>query len=94
MWRGGSYGSEPLSAEVPLSSEHEVEAGGRLPDPASVRALPRSLSSSWAPGRVKESSTMMLNGALDAKRAPVTLCPGQGCQEEGGTTLQGRPWHW
>jgi len=42
--RGSSYGSEPNSTEVSVSSQPEAGAGGPLPDPASGRAFLRSLS--------------------------------------------------
>lgn len=90
--RGRSYGSQPNSTEVPLSSSQEMGVVGSCQTWLLSEPFSASSTLAWCPsqawGRPKESSIMALNGGPDGKKATAALYLGQGCQEESsGATI-------
>lgn len=81
-----SYGSEPNSIEVPLSSSQE--AGWRAAarpgfcQSPSLHPQPWPGAASQAEGRAKESSIVALNGGPDAKKATAALSLGRAAKRK------------
>lgn len=92
----GVTGHSPTAQRCPLALNKRWEpVGSCFCQSSSLQPQPWPSTSSQAPGRVMESSALVLNRGLDAQKASAATCLGRGCQEESsdGTTSQHLPQH-